>query len=235
MFRAPRLLLFDIDGTLLLTRGKGRMLLRRAFEEVLDRTVDIDGVSFSGRTDPAIARDIAQLNGINGNDCALTTQTVLARYADIWDAEWDAVDAYALPGVDHLIPHLFGAPGVHLGLVTGNLQPVAYNKLRCIGMTRYFADGLGAFGSDSSDRDHLPAIAVERVTRHTGSPFATTDVFVIGDTPSDIRCGRSISATTIGVCTGYFDRDSLETAGADVVLDSLEDVAAAFSILTESA
>jgi phosphoglycolate phosphatase-like HAD superfamily hydrolase len=227
---SPRLLLFDIDGTILLTHGVGRTMLSRAFADVLGRQVAVDGVAFSGRTDPEIALEIAQTNGVEGRECAAIVELVLDRYCQSWTDEWKRVEVEALPGVENLLGRLVEESDVHLALVTGNVETVAYRKLSCIGVDAHFPGG--AFGSDHHDRNKLPAIAVERMSALNGARYHPSDVIVIGDTPRDILCGQQIGARTIAVCTGYFGRDELLSAGADFVLDTLDTHHGAFELLT---
>jgi phosphoglycolate phosphatase-like HAD superfamily hydrolase len=227
---SPRLLLFDIDGTILLTHGVGRTMLSGSFAAVLGRQVSVDGVAFSGRTDPEIALEIAQTNGVEECECAAIVEHVLDHYSQSWTTEWERVEVEALPGVLDLLGRLVNESDIHMALVTGNVEPVAWRKLSCIGVEKHFTGG--AFGSDHPDRNMLPAIAVERMSAMTGARYDPTDVIVIGDTPRDILCGQQIGARTVAICTGYFGRDELHSAGADFVLDTLDTQHGAFELLT---
>lgn len=126
-----------------------------------------------------------------------------------------------LPGVPDLIAGLHERDDVQLGLLTGNLEPLAYRKLDAAGLAGYFP--FGAFGSDHADRYQLPPIAVERAQAFTGRRFEGSDVVIIGDTEHDIGCGRDIGAFSVAVCTGRFDRACLSAFGADILFDRLDD------------
>lgn len=215
----PRLLLFDIDGTILSTNGVGRMMLGRCFKSVLGRRVSFDGVPFAGRTDPIIARDVAAVNRVADDEIDAVVTEVLAAYADLWNSEWHRIVIDVLPGVTDLIGRLAGEGSHTLGLLTGNVRPVAYHKLRGAGLDHHFSDG--AFGSDHADRNRLPEIALQRFATSSGDRFAARDVWIIGDTPHDVRCAREIGAVAVAVATGHFKRGALERAGADIVLDDL--------------
>src|SRR5690606_32166166 len=115
--------------------------------------------------------------------------------------------------------HLAGTD-LPLGLLTGNLQPMAYLKLGRIGLGDFFP--FGAFGSDHEDRNCLPEVALARAEAHTGRRYAGKDVVVIGDTPRDIECGNAVGAFTVAVATGHYDRDALASHAPDLLLDTLE-------------
>ncbi len=214
-----RLVLFDIDGTILLTHGAGRKMLGRAFKSVIGKPISVDGVPFSGRTDPSIATDIALKNGVPEGEATEIVGEVLNRYAALWSESWPTIDVEILPGVALLVEQLAQVEHVHLALVTGNVRNVAFHKLQCVGLDHHFSDG--GFGSDAADRNKLPGFALERTTAANGPGWRPSQIFVIGDTPHDVRCAVEVDAYTVAVCTGYFDRPELESAGADLVLDNL--------------
>jgi phosphoglycolate phosphatase-like HAD superfamily hydrolase len=217
------LLLFDIDGTLLLRAFvEHRAALGEAVREVWD--VPDPGpaaVSAAGRTDGEIAREISLLGGVSaerfdarvhdfGAACA-------AAYARLCPP--DLRDRLA-PGVPAALEALAGRPGVILSLVTGNLEAVARLKLERAGLARFFAPHQGGFGSDAEDRTELPAIARRRAGRiRDGRPYPRRRTLVIGDTPSDIACARADGVRCVAVTTGPFG--AAELAGADAVVDRL--------------
>lgn len=203
-------------------------MLARSFAAVLGRDVSVEGIPFSGRTDPEIALDIARGHGVP--EPGTLVAEVLDHYSESWENDWPRLEVDALPGVLELLARLVDDSDVHLALVTGNMEPVAWRKLACVGVAEHFRGG--AFGSDHHDRNMLPAIAVARMSALSASRYDPADVFVIGDTPRDVLCGKQIGARTIGVCTGYYSRDELLSAGADVVLDSLDARHKAFELLT---
>ena len=216
-----KLLLFDIDGTILHTHGVGREAVEEALAGVLGRPVLTDGISFSGKTDPQILDEIMARHGLGADERAACMGDVLGAYAEVMRHRLRPEGVTVLPGIPELVAHLHAAPDVQIALLTGNVEPMAYAKLGAVGLGGYFP--FGAFGSDSAHRPDLPAIAVERARAHTGRRFSGKDVVIIGDTEHDIACGRGIGAFSVGVCTGRYGRDELGRHGPDVLLDSLAD------------
>jgi phosphoglycolate phosphatase-like HAD superfamily hydrolase len=211
------LLLFDVDGTLLQVNGGVHRAVVRAVSAVTDRSVSTDGVSFSGRTDPNIFRDVLRASGVVDPEAVL--DTVLARYID---AAQDAIrpdHVERLPGVAPLLSILAERTDVVLGLVTGNVQPIAYHKLRGAGLATYFS--VGAFGSDHADRSALPRLAAQRAAAHTGHSFDRT--FVVGDTRHDIYTAHENGARSVAVCTGRFNRSELSSHTPDFLFENLQD------------
>jgi phosphoglycolate phosphatase-like HAD superfamily hydrolase len=212
---SPLLLLWDIDGTLLLrATGAHAAALRRAAGAV--HGVELDGLQVEavGRTDAAIARDLLLAAGVaeaqidaRANDVATAA---VAAYEELCPPD---LSAYVAPGVAETLAALAAEPEVYrLALVTGNLEPVARRKLASAGIGRYFAAGQGGFGSDAEDRAALPAVARERA-----GGWARERTVVIGDTPRDIACARADGVRVIAVATGPFSAEAL--ADADAVVD----------------
>ena len=214
-----KLILFDIDGTMLRTNGVGRRSIEKVLTEYLGRRVDTDPVSFSGKTDPQILREIFAHNGTEIDDADLAE--VLAAYTEEMHSQLAPETVTLLDGVPDLIEHLLPMPDVHLALLTGNLEPLAFKKLAAVGLDHHFS--YGAFGSDHADRPMLPAIAIERAHAHTGHRFDGADVIIVGDTEHDIRCGNGVGAFSVAVATGHFTRDHLAQFEPDVLLDDLTD------------
>lgn len=219
-----RLLLFDIDGTLLSTNGAARRAFHRALLDVYGTAGPIDTHEFDGKTDPQIARELLAADGLADHaiDQSLPRlfDEYLANIAREMSGPRHSTSVY--PGVRELLDALHGHEDVVLGLVTGNIERGAQLKLRSARLDHYFE--FGAFGSDSEHRHELPGIAVERARNRTGIRFGGKDVLVIGDTPSDIRCGQSIGVFAVGVCTGRHTRDRLLQEGADIVFDDFSDI-----------
>ena len=220
-----KLLLFDIDGTLLTTNGAGRPAVEAALAEVAGRPVTTEGISFSGKTDPQILREVLVHNGA---DEALLN----GRFPDAVEAfrrtmhrVFDPSGVDALDGACALVEHLAADERVQLALLTGNLEEMAYLKVGAIGFDRAHFP-FGAFGSDSEHRNDLPAVALERAAAHAGRAFPCEDTIVIGDTPRDIECGRGAGCTVVAVATGRFGRDELAAHEPDVLFDSLADAEA---------
>ncbi|HMB92345.1 MAG TPA: HAD hydrolase-like protein, partial [Rhodothermales bacterium] len=185
-----KLLLFDIDGTLLRTRGVGRQAVTSALSEVCGRSISTDTISFSGRTDPQIFREAVLRNGYTEPDAEQLVPEAFAVYVEMMrqSLKPDTVDV--MPGAHDLLARLAEQPNVHLALLTGNLEPTAYLKLEAAGLADYFP--FGAFGSDHADRPALPSIAIQRARIHTNHDFTGKNVVIIGDTEHDIRCGDAI-------------------------------------------
>lgn len=221
-----KLVLFDIDGTLLHTHGAGSRAFRRAMLEVYGETGPIDSYDFHGRTDPQIARELLRLAGWDDGRIDTRVDELWAVYLRELERELDRpdTDARVLDGVTELLDELH-ATGDHLvALLTGNIEPGARLKLSAVGLWDRF--DFGAYGSDHERRDRLPAVAVRRARERAGIHFRGRDVVIIGDTPFDVSCGRSLGVWAVAVATGKHSVMELEEAGADVVLDDLGDTAA---------
>ena len=216
-----KLLLFDIDGTILNTYGSGRRAIEEALAGVLGRPVETEGISFSGKTDPQIINEVMARIDLDEPARTRHLPDVMEAYVAALNRHLDPDDVTLLPGIRELVDGLQAQPDVQLALLTGNLEPTAYLKLRAVGMDGYF--DFGAFGSDSAHRPDLPAIAVERAEAYTGRRFSGKDVVIIGDTEHDIACGRGIGAFSVGVCTGHYARADLAPHDPDVLLDDLTD------------
>lgn len=214
-----KLLLFDIDGTLLHTHGLGRHTVGDAMQATLGRAVSTDHVSFSGKTDPQIFREILATE-VAERDLDEAVATAVAAYQASVRERIPAAQVSALPGVRPLLDHL-ATTDFPLGLLTGNLQPMAYLKLSRVDLGGFFP--FGAFGSDHEDRNCLPEVALARAEQHTGQRYEGKDVVVIGDTPRDIACGQAVGAFTVAVATGRYERDALAEHMPDLLLDTLEE------------
>lgn len=216
-----RLLLFDVDGTLLRANGGGTTAIEQAVSTVTGKAPSTDGVSFSGRTDPAILRDVLRSNGLPVNSDLLSN--VLATYVDAAQHAIQPADVDRLPGTDTLLSVLAGRSDVFLGLVTGNVEPVAYHKLRTVGLAQYFS--VGAFGSDHANRSRLPPLAAKRASETAGHSFSLDQTVVIGDTTRDVECARAAGAHAVAVCTGRPSRSELMTATPDLLLENFSNPA----------
>ena len=213
-----RLLLFDVDGTLLRANGGGQTAIERAVTAVTGKTARTDGVSFSGRTDPAIFRDVLRANGLPVRDDLLSN--VLHAYVDAAQQTIQPENVDCLPGVDRLLTLLARRSDTFLGLVTGNVEPIAFHKLKTVGLAGYFS--IGAFGSDHEDRSRLPPLASERAAETAGHSFSLSEAVVIGDTGRDVDCARAAGARAVAVCTGHPSRSELAAATPDLLLENFE-------------
>jgi phosphoglycolate phosphatase len=218
------LLLFDIDGTLIRGAGMGRRGLERAFAEVFDVRVDdypdVRNVAFGGFTDPRILADMAGALGIEPHRFqAHRTQFEEAYYRHLRVTVAQTADKQLCPGIGDLIPRLAGNPVLLLGLLTGNMERGARIKLDPFGLNSYFA--FGGFGSDHEDRATLAVRALEIARARSRHLIAPERVLVIGDTEHDIAAGRKNGFLTVGVTTGFGSRESMVTAGAHAVFETL--------------
>ncbi len=225
-----RLVLFDVDGTLVDAGGAGRAALRRAMERVFGQAGPIDDWDFHGQTDPSIVRGLLRALGREDAWIDAHMSEVWPPYLEILVRELRARNGRArpYPGVLDLLERLAAAPGVTLGLVTGNVEEGARRKLEAAGVRAPFP--VGGFGSDAERRDDLPPFAVRRAAER-GLEFAAGEVWVVGDTPHDIRCGQVSGHRTLAVATGRHPVAALSEYGADVVLADFSDVDAAAAAL----
>lgn len=226
----PRLVLFDIDGTLVLTGGAGMRALNRACEDLLGHRNAVHGVPLAGRTDWIILLDA--LSRIGRELDADLFAALRDRYL-VFLREEIALPGHGvkgvMPGVRELLARLHARDDVFLGLLTGNFEAGARIKLGHFGLWEYFR--CGAFGDDAADRNALVPFAVSRARECGLSDAAPGNVFVVGDTPHDVGCALAAGATPIGVATGSFSVAELRASGADVVFSDLSDVAAFDALL----
>ncbi len=215
------LLLFDIDGTLLLTGGAGSRAIDRACRERLGLDGAFAGISPDGKTDPMLFDEVLVRHGIDAEPELVADLT--ERYVRYFAEEMDASPgARLLPGVVETLDEVRAHPGVALGLLTGNLEPTAWVKLAHFGLDGFFA--FGAFGSDDAVRERLVPIAVTRSEELLGHPVGCgRHVVVIGDTPRDVACALANDATAVGVASHRYPRAALCAAGAHHVLEDLSD------------
>jgi phosphoglycolate phosphatase len=220
-----RLVLFDIDGTLLSAGGVSARALEAALRETFGTAGPTAGYDYSGKTDPQIVRELMREAGFSLPAIEERRPLALARYRDRL-AEWiRPADVAAKPGVLALLGALEAEGGVTLGLLTGNLEPCARLKLEPIGTNRYFA--FGAFGSDDEDRYRLAPVALARAREATGIAFAGRDTVIVGDSVHDVLCGRGVGVRAVAVATGKTAPRALAEAGADALLADCSDTDAA--------
>ncbi len=228
-----KLVLFDIDGTLLDSDGAGRRAIRRALTETFG-TAGPERHWFDGKTDPQIVHELMELAGVDRAVVAERMDRLFARYVDLLRDEiarpGHAASAY--PGVPELLDALDAMEGVTLGLLTGNVRPGAHVKLAAAGIApaRF---RVGAFGSDHAVRSELPAIARARAAALLGRDVPGCAMVVIGDTPADLTCGLGVGARAMGVATGRYSVADLGAyAPAAVVADFRETRAVVDAILS---
>jgi phosphoglycolate phosphatase len=215
-----RLVLFDIDGTLISDHGASREAYAIALAEIYDHRTDLRRFDFSGRTDPQITHMVLRDAGWEEKDIDQRMPQLWERY--LYELERSAPGRVReLPGIRALLDELLEDERVTLALLTGNIEPGARLKLGSAQMNDYFP--FGAFGSDSPHREKLPPIAIERAAEFCGHRFQGRDVVIIGDSIYDIRCGTPHAATTIAIASGKTSADALLAEGPDHFFRSAED------------
>jgi phosphoglycolate phosphatase-like HAD superfamily hydrolase len=224
--RPSTLVLFDIDGTILLTAGAGRRAITAALADEVRMEEAFDRVRFDGKTDPQIVRELLTVAGHSGAEDAAFVDTLCRRYVGLLAEELrhPRSATTVMPGIAELLDALEAKQEVILGLLTGNMVEGAGLKLSAAGILpdRF---QLGAYGSDSAHRPDLPGIAAQRAAAHFGREPRGREVVIIGDTPADVTCGRAIEARAIGVATGAYAVADLEAAGAHAAFADLSDTA----------
>ncbi len=220
-----KLILFDIDGTLMHTGGAGTRSMNLAFEELFGVKDAFKGISMAGKTDMQIMKQGLRTHSLPDMDGSLTG--MVGSYLKFLSKEIDNPDRTLKPGIQETLNVLKGMNAA-LGLLTGNLEKGAHIKLKAFGIDDYFL--AGAFGSDHEDRDMLLPIAIDKFSQ-MGFDFSPLESIVIGDTPRDVRCAKVHGAKCIAVATGPYSKEDLLATDADVVFDTLEDVGRCVSFI----
>ena len=215
---AIRAVLFDIDGTLLVTGGAGGMAWQRAFEELHGVEANIAEHTDAGMTDPEIAAIVfREAIGREGSQ-EERAKAIGSYLKHLPEAVADSTGYRVMPGIDQLLPRLIDS-GVLLGLVTGNIEAAAHIKLARAGLNHFF--GFGGYGSDSADRTEVTKTALERGARVSGGALADGTCIAVGDTPRDVSAGHGAGIRVVGVATGSYGVESLRQAGADWPLENV--------------
>lgn len=222
---AKRLVLFDIDETMISTGGAGGRALGKALTQTHQVPVEKTKVSMSGKTDPQIIFEILTACGHDHDAARKAHEVVLPVYLNMLDAEIDKSERLILhPGVIELLEELVKKDTAYLGLVTGNVELGAKKKLTRFNLAHYFP--IGAYGCDSANRLDLPAIAVQRAKQHFKQDFDASHTVIIGDSVGDIACGHGYGAKVIAVNTGKTSWDSLAEHKPRHLLKNLSDTQA---------
>lgn len=224
-----RVVLFDIDGTLI-SGGPAKDAFCEAMLETFSTIGDVEGVSFAGKTDPQIVRELLHGAGYAQDLVESRMADLFARYLQKLEDQLVDRPVNVLPGVPELLAALDEIEDIGVALLTGNILRGAELKLRSAALWHYFE--LGSYGSDHEERDELPAIALGRARRAWRETIEPADAIVVGDTPRDVSCGQREGTRTLAVATGHFSFRQLEETGADYVLEDLSATDEVLSLLT---
>lgn len=222
-----KLILFDIDGTLIDSGGAGTRSLNAAFREMFSIDDAFGGISMAGRTDVEIIRTALLKHGFPDDDGEIPA--MMDAYVGHLRREIENKRRHIKPGIMDALKELSETGGVALALLTGNIERGARVKLDSFGLNEYFP--FGAFGSDEDDRDRLLPVATGRFREHYGMDIGFADCLVVGDTPRDVRCAKVHGARSVAVATGSYSYEALLETDADIVMREIvagADLMAAF-------
>jgi len=231
----PRVILFDIDGTLIkaVRRPEYRGAMRAILMDVFGTCGRIGEVEFAGKTDLAIYREALEPERIGPDRIKECLPRVETAMVELMDRMAKTGEVYRLcPGVPELLDELAGDRRFVTSLLTGNVERLAEAKLRVAGIGHYFRER-GAFGSDAEERDHLPEIAADRIRRSLGREVPAHQFIVIGDTPRDISCARHFGARVVAVASGQHTTEQLKDHSPDALLADLADTGSVISLLSK--
>jgi phosphoglycolate phosphatase len=215
-----RAVLFDIDGTILVTGGAGGAAWQRAFDELYGVEADVAEHTDAGMTDPEIAAIVfREVIGREGSpeERARAIAGYLRHLPDTVD---ESKGYRVMPGIEPLLDRLID-DGALLGLVTGNIEAAAHVKLARAGLNRFFS--FGGYGSDSADRTEVTEAALRRAELVSGGALTDGACLAVGDTPRDVKAGHGAGIEVVGVATGSYSVEELEDAGADWAIENVEE------------
>ena len=218
-----RLVLFDIDGTLVSTGGAGMKAFGEAFEAAFGIADATAKIKFAGRTDYSIFRELCEQNGVGHTP--ENRESFFSHYLRLVDSHLDTNEGGPFPGVVRLLDGLAAFPDAPaLGLLTGNIRDGARCKLGAYGLWDRFA--LGGFSDDDEDRNLIAAAAAAKGGEYLECQLDGPEIVVVGDTPKDITCGKHIGARTLGVATGGATLEALRACGPDWAVADLTHLSA---------
>ena len=213
-----RVILFDIDGTLVSTGGAGVKAFGEAFEAAFGITNATEKTTFAGRTDYSLFRELCQCNHV---DFSVSNRNLFFKhYIEIVDNYLDVSEGGPFPGVIKMLDDLSSAQSApSIGLLTGNIEEGAKRKLSTYGLWNRFS--FGGFANDNEDRNLIAAAALKKAEKHLGCHIDGSEVVVVGDTPKDVACGKYIGARTLAVATGGSSLEELNACGPDWAVPNL--------------
>ena len=217
-----RLVLFDIDETMVYSDGVGRRAMEAALRQVFKHTVDATGHSMSGKTDPQICYELLTAMGYNIEEIKEKLPLAFKIYLELLETEIESSGRIRLhSGVVELLQELEKHPECYLGLLTGNIEEGARLKLKPFDLNSYFV--FGAFGSDSANRNDLPLFAHKRASEVLGKEFTRDEIVIIGDAVNDVLCAQGYGVKCIITATGKTPKETLAELKPDYLFDSLCD------------
>lgn len=222
-----KIILFDIDGTILQTNGAGTRAANRAFENIYGIPGAMTKIDAAGKTDHMILQEIF-MQELNRDFSQEEAEELYKLYIPFLEEETGKSETTVMPGIPMLLENLSSREDMILGVATGNIEQGAWIKLRSAGLDHHF--DFGGFGSDSHIREHLILKALARAKNHIEDNTEIKSTFVIGDTPYDINHGRAAGTITVGVATGGYSREQLEEHNPDYLFDDLTNLEKVISI-----
>lgn len=212
-----KLILFDIDGTLINGFKTHKEAFSESFKKVYGINTNIESINYHGMTDQQIIMEVLRKNGLEEEIIKSKMEDCIKIMISCYNKTSVNEEVIVLDGVRELLNEL-DKHNVLMGLVTGNLEPIGRDKLRKVGLSQYFK--VGGFGSDDICRSNLVKLAIKKAKENFNF---NGDVFLFGDTPEDIEAGKKARVRTVGVATGIYSKEQLKNSGADFVLENLED------------
>jgi phosphoglycolate phosphatase len=217
---STRLVLFDIDGTLIIAGGLGRAAKARAMQAIFGTDGDVQTFPFGGKTDTQILNETLAPHGITPETIRATMPEYQTKFAHYMRELASQFEVQVLAGAMTLLEQMRAREDIVLGLVTGNATETAPIKLQAGGIDPTWFS-VGAYGDESANRDDLPKLALQRANANRQEKIAPHDVWVIGDTVADIQCARAVGGRVVAVKTGFEDPAKLAQAKPDYLLDDL--------------
>ena len=219
------LLLFDIDGTILLMKKRiSRLVFSQMLKLMFGKDVPVSAMpNFAGMTDLQILRKIAENTNIDFIDINNSLEDIWLSLADVFAPYCTPQYIDLMPGIIELIERISLMPEIQLGLLTGNFKKHAYLKLKSYNIDHFFP--VGAFGCDHENRNILPPLAINRANEYAGQEiYNISNTLIIGDTPRDIECAKINNIPVLAVATGPFSKIDLSNYAPEIILDDLSDL-----------
>jgi phosphoglycolate phosphatase-like HAD superfamily hydrolase len=214
-----KLVLFDIDGTLLTVNSINRRILMDALKEVYGTEGSAGTHNFAGKMDSIIIYEVLQNAGLSDAEISAKFDDAKKTYIEKFRLQAKPSDVILMEGVRELLDQLSASSELMLGLLTGNFEGSGRHKLLLPEINHYFP--FGAFADDGQSRNELPQVAVEKAYQLTGKKFSETDIIIIGDTEHDIACARVLNAKSIAVATGTYSAEELQKHNPHIIYENL--------------